>query len=260
MNFTFATVVNEKYQRFIPVFCWFFLKTFPECKIHLFLTERLKPEIKELLAHVYTGVGGIIQIDYNFKDFPKHDQALKSIRWIIPIDYFTTNVYIGDIDMLIVDETLPEQHVKHCMKHNLCYSNAIRKGEKRLTGLHWCMYEYFVKMQGEQQMIAKLLQHDKIEFRKDYRNEHLLYEMVEAGIGKFPNDDFRPHHGIHLGIWKDGRVPQEKQLKNMFHGQHNYGLYIEKFNEYIKDPNFQIIAERSDVPELTYFKQWLKSL
>lgn len=259
MIFTFATVVNKEYQRFIPIFCWFFLKTFPESKIHLFLTEKLEPEIKELLAHVYTGVGGIIQIDYTYKDFPKKNQQLKSIRWILSLKHFTTHVYIGDIDMLIVDKGLPDAHVKHCMEQNLPYSNELRPNDnKRLTGLQWCMYDYFEAMQEVQEGGAEILMNAEKTNRfqnPKYRNEHFLYDLIlEAGLG-FPTDHFRPHHGIHLGLWRDGHVISEAQHNSLFVDD-NYDQYMRVFDEYIQDPNFELIAERSNVPELGEFIKW----
>lgn len=261
MNFTFATVVNEKYQRYIPLFCYCFFRLYPTCKVHLFLTEKLDPRIKHMLPFCYSGNdGGIIQIDYKYKDYPKVNQQLKSIRWILNIHDFVTDVYIGDIDILIMEKGIPENHTEHCMKNNLPYSNALRPQGSRLTGLQYCLYDYFYDIMNVQQGYAKLLRGGQIKFNGDYRNEHLLYDMIEkAGLG-FPKDYYRPHHGLHLGLWRAGvdvKKVQEKQIMS-----DGYADHFKEFEKAYEEKTFQemisALLEFTHVDEITNMIQWFK--
>lgn len=259
MNFTFATIVTKDYQKYIPLFCYFFFRNYPDEKVHLFLMEKIEPEIKALLPYCGAENGnGTIQIDYTYKDYPKTNQELKSIRWILGIDDFREDVYIGDIDILLLDKDIPKVHTDHCLKNGLTYSNMVRPNSKRLTGLQYCKFEYFYDMMEVHKKHSKLLKDGKLKLNDKYRNEHLLHDMVveRYGVDGLPKDDYRPHHGLHLGIWRKGCQPKPLLVMDM--KKRGYGLYYDEFLTIKRTEKIaSFLMDKSKLVEVKLMQKWM---
>jgi hypothetical protein len=201
-------VVTGKYQRFIPLFCYFCASSYPEYAIRIFLDGKMEGYVKKSLR-LLNGLGDIRIVEFglgNLKGRVPHE--IKSLRWIMnPNEYEGfDNIYLGDIDIMIVKEpiSLEDQHIQHCIKCGLSYSNSVRPKTQRLSGLH------FIRRQQYFDSIKNI----RIEYQnawndgllKKEKNENVLYKIIEeSGIG-FPKGWFRPHHGIHLGIWRSKEV------------------------------------------------------
>jgi hypothetical protein len=110
-------------------------------------------------------------------------------------------VYIGDIDIVVLGPDILGRHLKHMSRTGLPFSNAIRTGSKRLTGLHFTRYD----------ALYPLPEHADLNDRLD---EMMLTTLVRRKIGEFPSSirRFRPLHGIHVS---PNRPPQSE-----FHGKH----------------------------------------
>jgi len=123
---------------------------------------------------------------------PNHHQAVP--RFFQTPEIETEFIYIGDVDVLILDSMITEQHKLNMEKNNLPFSNVIRKSTSneirpRLTGLHFSRYEAYYPLPLE-----KINQDDQIEL-----DEFALHELVRAKIGDFEiKNNFRPPHGFHF--------------------------------------------------------------
>jgi hypothetical protein len=216
IKFCISVVLDSNYEKYILYFIYFIKKTHPKAYIKIFVIGEISDKIKYFINEIDTEKKCTL-VENFFNDFPKGNQEIKSIRWIIPKKYFKEfdYVYIGDIDMLICkeDETILEQHKNHCILNNISYSNTIRGEQKRFTGLHFFNVDKYYNNIGK--IIEKKyvdIKNGEIILSETYRNEHLLYDIInESNIG-FPKkeneisvDDAGPHHGLHLGLWRRWR-------------------------------------------------------
>lgn len=256
MTLCISTVVNNSYQRYLSLFIYFCLISYPYYGIRIFLTGALSDSHREHIDELKKR-GDVEIFEHVFKDFPKGNQELKTLRWIIGPEHFEDyeNIYIGDIDMLICreDVDLMSQHLEHCRKNDLPYSNAIRSGTSRLSGLHFVKKdEYYNTMMATIEEYKDLLRRGKL---KGIKNEEILYKMVKkAGLG-LPKGWFRPHHGIHLGLWRKGERKVSKPAWKVI----NRDMYREHYKFYrlvasLGDPLFDKIAS---IKELKFMERSL---
>lgn len=95
-------------------------------------------------------------------------------------------VYISDVDFVILEEIAP-LHLEIMRRHEARYSNAVRPGTKRLSGLHFTerAAHYPLPDPSELPLWAT-------------GDEEILYEIVKRkGLELHPNVE-RPRHGIHI--------------------------------------------------------------
>lgn len=108
-------------------------------------------------------------------------------------------VYIGDIDILILDEDIERQHLDNMSDNNAKFSNIIRSPEStegnkyRLSGLHFSPTDV-------QYPLPNL---DDIDFSENNTvkgaDEHVLYKIMEKKDVMVSREmDYRPVHGIHM--------------------------------------------------------------
>lgn len=249
MSLCITTVVNEKYQRYLPVFIYFCMESYPDCGIKIFLTENLLPKYKEHIK-LLINRGNLVIIEKAFTNFPKSNQELKTLRWIMVPEMFDgyDNIYVGDIDLLICRElrSLEEQHIVHCENINLPYSNSVRKGSTRLSGLHFIKKEdYYSKVLLSINKYTKKLKEGKL---FNVKNEVTLYNIIkDSGLG-FSNGWFRPHHGLHIGLWRKGPRKIEQRYwdvidKDAYRDYYNYYLKLKNY----KDPLFKEITNLKEI-------------
>jgi hypothetical protein len=204
-----STIVDRVYQKYIPMFLYFCLKSYPMYGIKLFLTEKLDEKYKGVVNRL--GELGTVELVENYgKEFPKSvHHELKTIRWLFESSDFNgyDYTYVGDIDIIICreKESLLDQHLKHCVDINLPYSNSVRPNSKRLSGLHFVKKnEYYEKMNDVIQKYRLLLRNGRLRAAK---NEETLYKMVAESGFLLPKGWFRPHHGLHLHLWRGKKNP-----------------------------------------------------
>lgn len=110
------------------------------------------------------------------------------------------HVYIGDIDIIILERQLLEIHLGHMEKTGLPYSNCVRPNSDPrrplLSGLHFTTWDAFYPLPNL----------DDIDLER-VKDEHLLYQIViRKGLQTLPTSEwFRPVHGIHASM---NRPPQ----------------------------------------------------
>lgn len=256
-----TTIVNRRYQKYIPMFLYFCLKSYPEYEIKLFLTEELKPAYRDIVNKLRT-LGKIEIVEKCYRGYPRRPQEFKALRWVAVSEDFEgyDYIYTGDIDILICREepSLLDQHLEHCDKYNIPYSNSVRPNSNRLSGLHFVKKnEYYGKMDHLiKNKYRKLLKRGALCGQK---NEEILYNMVRKAGFSFPSGWFRPHHGPHLGVWRNG----DRKIDDAFWdvaGRDNYKKYFEFFKSVKKDPLYEEVYRFNNLIEIPAMERALNKL
>ncbi len=227
---TIAVYVFGSYIKYVPYFVYGINRSYPDYKVKIFVREVLTDSQRATIkgrCEIIDGFDPVKPAGNMFGGF------YRAVRFIIPYEYFRGSdyVYIGDVDMLIVreDPPLKEAHINHMQKTGLCFSNQIRKGTTRLTGLHFFETEpYYEKMQPVIQRCINDPLFLQNMVRGCARDEHFLYNIVEQGIGfgdvkeKITAGgelDYRPHHGAHIGLL---RSSDNKYIKDRLEAMPDY--------------------------------------
>jgi hypothetical protein len=232
------------------------VKSYPEYGIKIFLTEELLPKYKASLS-MLKSLGDLVIVENMFAGFPKTNQELKTLRWVMKPEMFDgyDNIYMGDIDILICKElqTLESQHIKHCEDTGLDYSNSVRPGSNRLSGLHFVRKDaYYAKMLLVIEKYAKKLREGEL---RNSKNETTLYNMVkESGLG-FPKAWFRPHHGLHLGLWRKG----PRKIEQRYWDSIDRAAYRDYYEYYLKLKNAgdSLFKEVTNLKEIIFMEKSL---
>lgn len=115
-------------------------------------------------------------------------EALPSqVRFLLEPEIKSDYVYIGDVDILVLQPDVVEQHIGKMAQSLMPYSNIQRPGRKRLSGLHFTRWDAYYPVGA--------LDQKTIRSRAD---EAILYELIRQR-GLLPAPDLgRPMHGIHM--------------------------------------------------------------
>lgn len=255
-----STVVNKIYQKYIPIFLYFCLKSYPDYGIKLFLTEKIDEKYRGVINKL-RGLGTIELVENYGKEFPKNTHhELKIIRWLLEANDFGMYdyVYVGDVDIIICKEDKPllDQHLEHCAVTGLPYSNSVRPNSRRLSGLHFMKKsEYYIEMDVIIQKYRKMLMTGRL---GNTKNEEVLYRMVEESSLKFSEEWFRPHHGLHLGIWRK-KADQSLDEFLIYNEEYKYGEYY-KFYKYLKEDSlFKEIYSVNKLTELSNMEDYFEN-
>lgn len=210
MRLCVTTVVDSKYQNYIPLFIYCMHKSYPEYKIKLFTHGIIQTNILTALHHlkhtdheIHEGL---------FDEFHYTKYAPISWRFVVPPEHYEEyeNVYITDIDMMIVSQSvdLLYYHLNEMGETGLCYSNSLRnskhwKGTESFTGLHFASKEWFERTEEARQKYWTKLRLGRVGSKREY-DGHMLYLMAkESGLGKCKKLKLAErHHGIHLGNFR----------------------------------------------------------
>jgi hypothetical protein len=108
--------------------------------------------------------------------------------------------YITDIDIFLSQEGFARLHIDHMDRIGLPYSNMLRSGTTRLTGLHFTWTELMFPVPD--------LSDVDLSKRND---EEVLYETVVRKGLRLPPDQFRPVHGVHFSLNRPDPLPKDGQ-------------------------------------------------
>lgn len=254
-----STVVNRLYQKYIPMFLYFCLKSYPMYGIKLFLTEKIDEKYRDIINKLRE-LGTIELVENYGKEFPKNiHHELKTLRWLLEAKFFDAYdyMYIGDIDIIICKEkeSLLDQHLKHCIDINLPYSNSVRPNSERLSGLHFVKKnEYYEKVNDVMQKYRILLKNSVL---RDAKNEETLYKIVKESGFLLPNGWFRPHHGLHLHLWRKKKSPLiDGVLREV--GKNTYEGYYEFYKSLKKDLLFKEVYDVEKLVELSNMEEYFE--
>jgi len=167
------------------------------------------------------------------------DQSINTVRFLEQPTCRSEYIYIGDIDMLILEEIAPS-HIEHMEATGLPYSNILRHGRKALTGLHFSRWGAFYPQPPN-------VKKDRVNMDEEY-----LYDLVEARGLPMPDvaDSFRPCHGFHLSINRDPR-----NARDMFWQGVGNSELVRAFCEFRESAVWREASENFDVRF-----QWLLSI
>lgn len=209
--------VFGSYTKYIPLYIYSILRHYPDYFVKIFVGGKLTPGEADALGWMPSGNYEIQQMYQAHKVrkgvWPKYIRRLFSKKEFEGFKY----VYHGDVDYIIIPERpgLMEQHVAHMRRTELPYSNAIRPGTKRVTGLHFIDVEPYYEKMGK---ILEYYAAHPDEVEKELvktSDEYWTYRVLAMGIGlgSLPFEYFRPEHGVHLALWRKSKLVK-KTLKD----------------------------------------------
>lgn len=202
---TFFTCCNKKYQEFVPFFASSILKNNPDSVVEVGVEDMTHSDnfqssikyIKDLygdrffLREVKFG-----NMNINGRSFGTCPNIIRFIEEpILKNEY----IYIGDVDIITLENNITDIHLKHMSNTGLNYSNIVRpesgdRGWRRMSGLHFTKWHNYYPI-GDFENLAKksMLGHDEV----------FLYEVVSRTNNIIESDKFRPVHGIHISPNRD---------------------------------------------------------
>jgi hypothetical protein len=143
------------------------------------------------------------------------------MRFLVDPDIESRYYYITDIDMMIVRE---ETTIVDFHKNDLtgCFSNSSRnlndrKGSERVTGLHFCTPEWYIKTKEAREKYRKLLYDGKV--GEGFIDDEVILGniIIESGL-QFPTNKPKVcrYHGLHCGNIRGLSKISRSERKNKF--------------------------------------------
>lgn len=193
-NLLFFTLATKFYHNFIPLYIYFAACSNSGAAFEI-LTDALQDTIDKHGKSIawleeYFHISIKIRSLDNISQKPSMDN---SYRFIVEPLTNSEYVYIGDIDILILED-IYQSHSK-VFEAGLPYSNVIRKGSKRLTGLHFTRRSSYYPLPRVDDLVEKIS-----------NDEALLYAICERKGILYDNSVYfalkksRPVHGIHMSL------------------------------------------------------------
>ena len=188
----FYTCANAPYHDFAPLYACSALHTVPGSKVEIgvegaFSFETVHGGAVEVLWEHF----GRDAFSYHSVPWTLEGGAVvvpNTVRFINPPYGEGEYVYIGDIDIIFLDRTFPVAHLNFMSKTGLPYSNSVRPGTKRLSGLHLTRPEAYYPLPDLKGLDLA-----------SSNDEEVLYELVRRkGLRLQDQEWFRPTHGIHM--------------------------------------------------------------
>lgn len=217
MSFLITTIVaGELYLNFAPVYIYSLKKSYPDYDIKIYSWDKIPKNIKEILKDINCE-DCLIEIDLPIAKTPNN---IKASRFLYTHDLKYNYIFVGDIDFFICPEipSLLDHHLDFCNTHNLSYSNRVRSGTKRLTGLH------FYKTADYNVDVLKSFKNNFENIQSHCGDEELLYQIINKMGFEFPKKIIgeRLQHGIHIKrrYGKDLSA-KEKEYSNIFKNAYN---------------------------------------
>lgn len=184
------TFANSRHFMFVAPFVFFALRSNPGVFVEVCVDsveDYLKHHDREFYM-LRALLGGGFEIRQS-EVYAPGKMLPHTMRFIEAPRHYRRYTYITDVDIPIAVEGFARQHLDHMAKIGLPYSNTVRPGTSRLTGLHFTETDAMFPIPGISDIdLAK---------RND---EEVLYEiMTRKGLG-VPTDQFRPVHGVHFSL------------------------------------------------------------
>lgn len=192
MSTLFFTCANAPYEDFIPLYAYSVLRHVKDSRLE-FGVEDVPGFLKRHGRAI-----GVVQNVYGTESvklravpwsMPDGSRILpNTVRFINEPETKSDYVYIGDVDIIVVDPDLVGRHLKNMEKMNIPYSNSVRPGTKRMSGLHFApMDSYYPVVDISDLNVGSM------------NDEELLYELVRRkGFPILLDHWYRPSHGIHI--------------------------------------------------------------
>ncbi len=193
MSILFYTTANKEYEYFVPLYIYFVLRSNPEAFVEIGLedAELYKSKNSQAINILHEKFGEKFKLSsVNFEGvLPGAVRFITEPTLAQDFDY----VYIGDIDILIMDNNIQKIHTENMAENDAPFSNIIRGTQNdRLSGLHFAPtnLQYPLNITKEVDVSA--------ENNTLGADERALYNIMKNKGAMIPKDlNFRPTHGIH---------------------------------------------------------------
>ena len=237
------TWCDTNYSVFIPIFCASLLSTNDYIDIEIGTSAlQLSVESENALAklrELHPDVQILVKTGMYKEEGMKRvilDNGVSvqsaTIRFITEPTIKDKYTYISDIDIISLDKNFYESHIKDMQEHNRTYSNIVRKGVARLSGLHFC--------ETEKQYPLDLTGVDIAGW-----NEVILMEVTAKRQKLDYDTTWRPVHGIHMSANRP-RVEGTSEIPGWFPKEWDYcedgDNYKKKWYEFRNTQEFRCIA------------------
>lgn len=250
----FATAVNKRYDEYVPWFIYYNSLAYPDCHTYVMLDHEMTPELDYALEAV-RGFGNWEVRPCAFgPDFVNVNAlTIKYLRWLAQPEMVMgfDCVSIGDVDMAYCRETpsYADQHLSHCKRTGLPYSNFIRPGRPVLGGINVVKPREWYKVMGPTlDKYIDILRRKKMNFDPPSQNEKLLFTMIaESELGTPPADLTETyhsclassnHHGVHI---RNMELNSTEGLK----GARKHENHKQNILKSVKTDRFSMLSARS---------------
>ena len=194
---TFFTFADLKYHVFAAIYPVFALATNQDSCVEICLSEY------ELFRERYRNIMEFYNSNYPgrvlYRDIEVRGVFPNSVRFLVEPKIVSRYVYIGDIDILLLESDIREHHTAFMKKYNSDFSNILRN-ERQLTGLHFIEHKKMYPV--------------KIPYGTDlYRtnDEVLLCSIMREKQLRFPPLGIpmseRKIHGLHVSLFNRPLLP-----------------------------------------------------
>lgn len=180
------TCVNRAYEDFAPLYAVSALTANPSavCEIGLENLEEFRASNGasiDLIEKYFPGRCVWTEVVFPENVLPN------TVRFITEPQTVADYIYIGDVDIIMLQKDFHVAHLEHMKRTNLDYSNCVRPGTKRMSGLHFTKFSAYFPLPDL----------SGIDITKN--DEVVLYEILRLkGVEVEPKIEwFRPVHGIH---------------------------------------------------------------
>jgi hypothetical protein len=185
----FYTCANKRMHDFAILYPLFALLSNPYASVEICLDEPhdFINNYNELLLFYDEFFPGKIL----WSSVPFGTIAPNSIRFLVQPFSQSKYIYIGDIDIIILDDEIMHKHIRNIKYNNLDYSNVLRNDKRSLTGLHFIEYKKMYPI-----MDSDLCGIDAYAISDE---QFLFYLMQRRGF-TIPTNSYRPLHGLHASL------------------------------------------------------------
>lgn len=192
MSINFFTTANKEYEHFVLPYIFSVLHNVPNSHVEIAVDDVMafvlsyNKQLKILKSVGYTDYHICKKDDFTGKEIVENTK-----RFLMEPQIKADIYYIGDIDIFIFDNCVEQFHKLQMLRNKCCYSNIVRFGTNRLTGLHACIDEWYV--------VTSLLRDTII--TDSGNDEKTLYSLAWNSIGlpdRYTSNNTRPVHGLHL--------------------------------------------------------------
>ncbi len=195
MELLIYVYADEKYSMFAIPYVHFALKSNPLASVEVCFDD-----LDSFISKNSDAIK-ILDAQYNGRYHFRQATILRTsgvipntIRFIDPPELKAKYIYIGDIDLIIMDDILAT-HFTLMEKSGLSYSNVVRKESlntqyPRLTGLHFCSYDDYFPLPDLSDIDLSTA-----------NDEYVLYEIMKRkGVLLSKEFNIRPECGIHMSL------------------------------------------------------------
>jgi hypothetical protein len=205
--------------------------TYPNATVEVVVDDLklFKEEYKSGIKKLRSFFGGrflLRQLPERYKArFNSHNKYIggcnpRSLRWTLRPETNAKYTYVGDIDILMLEDNMFDYHLPIMKRTNLPYSNKSRLPVKRLGGLHFCDTKKWYERIPQKYVDSIVLRDNS-----QYVSEFLLFHLAEK-FHKITDNQDRSMHGIHMC--------KRRPICGSFESNMNWALTykrIEKFDQ-----------------------------